>query len=122
MHNDHLPIQVAEYFEKQSPTTRKFLEEIREHILEAAPHAQEEMNYRIPAYTLIPGGKREEQIMIAGYEKHIGFYPHPTTIERFKDELSGYKHGKGSVQFALDQPIPGELVVRMVRYRLNLLQ
>jgi uncharacterized protein YdhG (YjbR/CyaY superfamily) len=85
--------------------------------LEAAPDAEQLFNYDIPAFTLVKGGKREEQIMIAGYAKHVGFYPHPLTIEHFEGELAEYKHAKGSVQFPLSKPLPTDLIVRMVRWR-----
>jgi uncharacterized protein YdhG (YjbR/CyaY superfamily) len=60
--------------------------------------------------------------MIAGYKNHVGFYPHPSTIEAFLENLSGYKFAKGSVQFPLDKPIPKELVIKMVRYRYEQIQ
>ncbi|MFG0452012.1 iron chaperone [Shewanella algae] len=75
------------------------------------------MNYNIPAFALVEGGKREKQIMIAGYKQHVGFYPHPDVIEEFKKQLSGFKYAKGSVQFPLNKPIPEELVAQMVKCR-----
>ncbi|MDH5414502.1 MAG: DUF1801 domain-containing protein, partial [Flavobacteriaceae bacterium] len=74
-------------------------------------------NYKVPAFTLVPGGKRDQQIMMAGYAKFVGFYPFPTTIEEFSDELLDYKQGKGSVQFPLNRPLPKDLIIRMVKYR-----
>lgn len=53
----------------------------------------------------------------AGYAKHIGFYPVPSGIEAFKEELAQYKRGKGSVQFPLSQPMPIDLIRRIVEYR-----
>jgi len=69
----------------------------------------------------VPDGKREQQIMMAGYKHHVSLYPHPTVMEHFSDDLKGYKKGKGSVQFPLDKPLPKELIVRMVKYRKRLL-
>lgn len=59
--------------------------------------------------------------MIAGYKTHVGFYPHPTTIEKFDSKLSDYKKGKGSVQFPLNKPLPKKLIESMVKYRMELL-
>lgn len=59
--------------------------------------------------------------MIAGYKKHVGLYPHPITMQKFDSELSEYKRAKGSVQFPLDRPLPGELIIRMIKYRKGLL-
>lgn len=110
-----------DYLENQPENIRKALHELSEYILEAAPNATKLINYNIPAFALIEGGKREHQIMIAGYKKHIGFYPHPTTMEHFWEQLSGYKKAKGSVQFPLSNPIPKELVIEMIKYRMELI-
>ena len=112
---------VDEYINDQPDGTREALFTLRECVLAVAPDAQELFNYNIPAFALIKNGKREHQIMIAGYSKHVGLYPHPTTIERFADSLSGFKKGKGSIQFPIDKPIPVELVIEMVRYRRTLI-
>lgn len=55
----------------------------------------------------------------AAYKKHIGFYPTPSGIDKFKEQLSEYKSAKGSVQFPLDEPIPYELVGEIVVYRVK---
>ncbi|HPI36638.1 MAG TPA: DUF1801 domain-containing protein [Ignavibacteriaceae bacterium] len=112
---------VKEYLDSQPEKTRKALLELKESILKVVPNATELLNYNIPAYALTAGGKREQQIMIAGYKSHVGLYPHPTTMERFDVELKDYKKGKGSVQFQLDKPLPKDLIERMVEYRKNLL-
>ena len=111
-----------EYFDAQPENVRNTLLELKECILKAEPKATELLNYNIPAYALVENGKREQQIMIAGYKKHVGLYPHPTTMEKFESELSDYKRAKGSVQFPLDKPLPKELIVRMIKYRIGLLK
>jgi uncharacterized protein YdhG (YjbR/CyaY superfamily) len=80
------------------------------------------MNYSIPAFALVKGGKRDKQIMIAGYPKHVGFYPHPDTIDAFADMLAAFKFAKGSIQFPLNKPIPKAMVIEMVEFRLSQLQ
>lgn len=112
---------VEEYFNSQPEKTKHALFELKKCIFKVVPNATELFNYNIPAYALVKGGKREQQIMIAGYKKHVGFYPHPTTMEKFESELSEYKRGKGSVQFPLDKPLPTNLIERMVEYRMELL-
>jgi uncharacterized protein YdhG (YjbR/CyaY superfamily) len=111
-----------EYFQAQPDNTRQTLEELRSFILKAAPNATELINYNIPAYALVPGGKRDQQIMIAGHKNHVGLYPHPTVMEKFEPELKTYKRGKGSVQFPLNKPLPKDLIIRMVAHRLNMLK
>lgn len=108
---------VDDYIDNQPPEARKMLQEMRRLILEAAPDAIEILNYKVPSFTLVPGGKRDQQIMMAGYARFIGFYPFPTTMAAFADELKDYKQGKGSVQFPLNQPLPADLIKKMVQYR-----
>lgn len=115
------PKTVDDYFNAQPEKTKKALIELKKCILKIIPNATELFNYNIPSYSLVEGGKREQQIMIAGYKKHVGLYPHPTTMEKFESELSEFKRGKGSVQFPLDKPLPKDLIVRMIKYRMELL-
>jgi uncharacterized protein YdhG (YjbR/CyaY superfamily) len=114
--------EVDAYIAAQAPEVRRALEELRDCIRQAAPDAVEMMNYNIPAFALVEGGKRDQQVMIAGYAGHVGFYPSPEVIAAFAGQLSAYKSAKGSVQFPLKQPIPGALVVEMVKFRLSRLR
>ncbi|MBN1499811.1 MAG: DUF1801 domain-containing protein [Spirochaetes bacterium] len=113
---------IDEYIESQPDETKRALSEVRKCILKAAPGAVEIFNYNIPAFSLVENGKRDQQIMMAGYRNHVGFYPHPSVMEHFDAELKDYKKGKGSVQFPNDRPVPGDLIIRMVKYRLELLK
>lgn len=93
--------------------TQKVLQEMRELIRANAPGATETMSYAIPTFDL----NGRHLVHFAGYPRHIGFYPIPTGMEAFKEELSHYKTGKGSVQFPLDQPLPRDLIRRIVEFR-----
>ncbi len=108
---------VDDYIASQPEAVQKVLQELRGIIKEAVPDAVEVLNYKVPSFTLVPGGKRDQQIMMAGYARFVGFYPFPTTMAAFSDELKGYKQSKGSVQFPLDKPLPKELIIRMVNFR-----
>lgn len=111
--------EVEAYISAQPAETQRALEELRSYFWQASPEVSELMNYNIPAFALVEGGKREQQVMIAGYPRHVGFYPHPNVIEAFSDRLAEYKYAKGSIQFTLNKPIPKELVIEMVKYRLS---
>jgi uncharacterized protein YdhG (YjbR/CyaY superfamily) len=91
------------------------LEKMRQTIREAAPGAVEAISYRMPTFKL--NGKN--LVHFAAFQHHIGFYPIPSGIVAFEKELSPYKQGKGSVQFPLDQPIPYDLVKKIVEYRVR---
>jgi uncharacterized protein YdhG (YjbR/CyaY superfamily) len=108
---------IDDYIANQSKEAQKVLKKLRSIINEAAPDSIEVLNYKVPSFILVQGGKRDQQIMMAGYSKFVGFYPFPTTMEEFSDELKDYKQGKGSVQFPLDKPLPKDLIIRMVKFR-----
>lgn len=111
--------EVDEYISQFPPKTQQALEELRRCIWAAAPNVSELINYKIPAFALVRGGKRDQQIMIAGFSEHVGFYPSPPVIESFSDRLTEHKFAKGSIQFPLNKPIPKALVTEMVKYRLS---
>ncbi len=95
------------------PETQKLLQEVRQIIRECAPDATETISYAIPTFDL--NGKH--LVHFAGYAHHVGFYPTPNGMEEFAEELAPYKAGKGSAQFPLDQPLPVDLIKRIVEFR-----
>lgn len=108
---------VNEYIESQPEDTRKTLLALRAIILKTVPDATELFNYDIPAYALVKGGKRDKQIMIAGYKTFAGFYTGTGILEHFAEELASYKVGKASVQFPNDQPLPKSLIAEIVKFK-----
>ncbi|MBK6933495.1 MAG: DUF1801 domain-containing protein [Saprospirales bacterium] len=103
---------IAEYTARFPEDIREILENIRLTIRAAAPDAVETISYQMPTFTLYGN-----LVHFAAHKKHIGFYPAPSGIAAFISELSTYKHAKGSVQFPLDQPIPYDLIGRIVQFR-----
>lgn len=108
------PKDIDEYIAGFPLELQQILEEIRMTIRKAAPDAEEAIKYQIPTFTL-----KGNLVHFAAFKNHIGFYPTPTGIEEFKDELSAYKGAKGSVQFPLDKPIPFDLMSRIVKFRVE---
>jgi uncharacterized protein YdhG (YjbR/CyaY superfamily) len=106
---------IDEYIAGFPPETQRVLEEIRGLIRASAPAATETISYAIPTFDL--NGKH--LVHFAGYERHIGFYPTPSGIEAFKEELKAYKSAKGSVQFPLGQPLPTDLIRRIVEFKVQ---
>lgn len=80
----------------------------------AAPEAEEKISYQMPTFALYGN-----LVHFAAHKNHIGFYPTPSGIEAFKEELSAYKGAKGSVQFPLDQPMPYDLISKIVKFRVK---
>jgi uncharacterized protein YdhG (YjbR/CyaY superfamily) len=106
---------IDEYIAGFPPDTQKVLEELRALIKAAAPDATEKISYAIPTFDL----NGRHLVHFAGYARHIGFYPVPSAVEAFKEELKPYKSGKGSAQFPLGQPLPTDLIRRIVEFRVE---
>ncbi|WP_421978677.1 iron chaperone [Roseivirga seohaensis] len=108
-------IEVAQYISGFSDEVSSVLSEIRTLIQQAVPNAEECISYGIPTFKL--NGK--SLVHFAAYKNHIGFYATPTGHTEFAKELSQYKQGKGSVQFPLSQPMPLNLIKRIVEFRMK---
>jgi uncharacterized protein YdhG (YjbR/CyaY superfamily) len=109
-----MPNEIDAYIAGFPKEVQQKLQQIRKTIQAAAPTATETINYGIPTFKL-----NGNLVHFAGYKAHIGFYPAPSGIEKFKTALSKYKGAKGSVQFPLDQPLPLELVSKIVAFRVT---
>lgn len=103
-----------EYILKFPADVQMKLQKIRMTIKAGAPEAQERISYQMPTFFF-----GFNLVHFAAYEKHIGFYPTPSGIEAFKKELTPYKTSKGAIQFPLDKPIPYDLILKMVKFRLD---
>lgn len=106
---------IDEYISKFSPSTAKILKQVRMAVRKAAPKAEETISYGMPAFRY----KGSVIIYFAGYEHHIGLYATPGAHKAFQKELSVYKQGKGSVQFPIDQPMPLDLIKRIVKFKVS---
>lgn len=107
--------KVDQYISAFPEDVQVILRKIRSIIKKAAPDAVESIAYHMPAY------KTNKKVLVyfAGFKQHIGFYATPSGHEEFSRELSKYKHGKGSVQFPLDKPIPYDLIKQIVEFRVE---
>ncbi len=105
---------VDEYFRNAPTASLTHLEVMRETLLKALPESEEKISYNMPAHF-----QKKVIVYYAGYEKHIGYYPTPSAIAVFEEQLKPYKHAKGSVQFPLSDPLPVKLIAEMARFRLK---
>lgn len=103
---------IDEYIQSFPEPIQKKLAELRAAIMEEAPQAQEKISWQMPTFYL-----NGNLVHFAAHAKHIGFYPGPSGIEAFKSEFANYKYSKGSVQFPNDEPLPIELIKKIVRFR-----
>jgi uncharacterized protein YdhG (YjbR/CyaY superfamily) len=106
---------VDEYISGFTKEIQSKMQIIRQTIIDNAPEAIESISYGMPAYKT----NNKPLVYFAGYAKHIGFYATPTGHEKFQQQLSIYKQGKGSVQFPHNQPLPVDLIAEIVKFRVQ---
>lgn len=105
---------VDEYIGSFPEPVRGKLEELRKAIADTAPGAAEKISYGMPTFYL-----KGNLVHFAAYPRHIGFYPTPSGIEEFREELAGYMTSKGAVQFPIDGALPLALIKRIVGFRVR---
>ena len=105
--------EIEKYIQQFPSDVQEILNNIRTLIKEVAPKSEESISYGMPAYK----SDKKPLVYFAAFKNHIGFYATPSGHSHFKNELSKYKQGKGSVQFPLDKPIPYNLIEQIVKYR-----
>lgn len=100
------------YIAAFSEPVKVMLEKLRTTIRLEVPQASEAIKYGMPTFVY-----QGNLVHFAGYTKHIGFYPGASGVKAFQEELSVYPTSKGTVHFSLDEPLPLDLIRRMVRFR-----
>lgn len=105
---------VDEYISDFSEETASILSTIRNLIKKTAPQATECISYNMPAFKM-----KKVLVYFAAFKNHIGFYALPSGNEAFQEELKNYKTGKGSIQFPFSQPIPYDLIQKIVEFRIQ---
>lgn len=109
------PKNSDEYISSFPPATQKILQQIRTTLKKVAPKAEEAISYGIPVFNL----NGTYLLYFAGFKNHVSIYPAPRGNDEFKETLSAYKGGKGTVQFPLDKPIPFNLITKIAKFRLK---
>jgi uncharacterized protein YdhG (YjbR/CyaY superfamily) len=105
---------IDEYIKTFPEDIQIILKKMRQTIHEAAPEAVEAISYQMPTFKL-----NGNLVHFAAFKHHIGFFPTPSGLESFKNELAPYNGSKGGVQFPLDQPIPYDLVEKITKLRVK---
>jgi len=103
---------IDEYIATFPEDVQNKLHELRRVIKDSAPEAEEKISYQMPTFH-----QNGNLIHFAAYKNHIGIYPTPNGIEAFRNELSKYEGGKGSKRFPLNDPLPLDLISRIVKFR-----
>ncbi|ADB42057.1 iron chaperone [Spirosoma linguale] len=112
--NTSSPTTIDAYIAGFPESVQERLQQVRAMLRQVAPEAEETISYGIPTLKL-----NGNLVHYAAFKNHIGFYPAPQGLEAFKEELSGYKGAKGSVQFPFDQPLPLDLIAKITKFRIE---
>ena len=108
------PKNIDEYIAGFPPEVQKFMSLLRGVIHEAAPEATERISYQMPAFH-----QNGVLVWFGGFKDHISFFPTGDGVSAFEGELGHYKHAKGTIQLPLDEPLPADLIKRIVKYRVE---
>jgi uncharacterized protein YdhG (YjbR/CyaY superfamily) len=108
------PQNIDEYIAAFPPEVQAILKKIRLIIRLAAPQAGEKISYKMPAFTL-----DGDLIYYAAFKNHIGVFPPVRGDAKLSKEISRYRGEKGNLRFPLDEPIPYELITRVVKFRVK---
>jgi uncharacterized protein YdhG (YjbR/CyaY superfamily) len=108
------PKTVDEYLSSVPEPARTTLNTIRAVIRSVVPaEATEVISYGVPTFKY-----NGPVIWFAAFSNHCSVFPTASVIEKFKDDLKAYRTSKGTIQFAVDKPLPASLVKKMVKARL----
>ena len=108
------PKSITEYIDAAPKEAQKKLREMRACIRAAAPGAEESLKWGMPAFSY-----RRILVTFAAFKHHIGFYPTPSAVKAFADELSKFATAKGSIQFPLEKPLPLPLIRKITAFRVR---
>lgn len=115
--NSPLAANIDEYIANFPPEIQVILQQVRKTVQNTVPEAKETIKYGMPTFTL-----GANLVYFGAFKKHLGFYPVPNHHPDFSADFAPYKQGRGSIQFPYAQPMPLDLIARIVHYRVAQLQ
>jgi uncharacterized protein YdhG (YjbR/CyaY superfamily) len=109
-----MPTEIDAYISQFPGDVQAILEKVRATISHAAPEAKEVISYQMPAF-------KQHGILVyfAAWKNHIGLYPPITDDKALEKAVARYAGPKGNLQFPLDEPMPLDLIERIVKLRVK---
>lgn len=108
--------ELEKYLSSLPEDFRAALQEIRETVLAMAPDVTEAFVYGVPGFKFL--GK--SLVCYAGFKNHCGFYPmNPELIKTFAKDLKNFKLSKGTIRFTPEQPLPRDMVEKIIKARIT---
>jgi uncharacterized protein YdhG (YjbR/CyaY superfamily) len=110
------PQDIDSYLAAVDEPKRTTLEELRRSIMAVIPDAEQCISYGMPAFKV----QGKAVAGFAAFKNHLSYLPHSgSVLERLADDLAGYQSTKGSLHFAIDEPLPPALVTKLVETRMQ---
>src|SRR5258708_38081005 len=106
---------IDEYIASFPDDVQEILKQFRSNIHSIARKATETISYGIPTFKL----NGRNLVHFGGFKDHVSFFPTSSPIPVFKKELINYEISKGTIKFPLDNPIPYDLIEKIVKFRVN---
>jgi uncharacterized protein YdhG (YjbR/CyaY superfamily) len=108
--------EIDDYLAALDEPKRNTLEKLRESIMEVVPDAEQGISYGIPAFKV----QGKTVAGFAAFKTHLSYLPHSgSVLAELGDDVAGYETSKGSLKFAVDEPLPKRLVDRPIRTRMR---
>jgi uncharacterized protein YdhG (YjbR/CyaY superfamily) len=108
--------EIDDYLAALEEPKRGTLEALRKSIMEVVPDAEQGLSYGMPAFKV----QGKTVAGFAAFKGHLSYLPHSgSVLEELGDEVAGYETSKGSLKFAVDEPLPAPLVKQLVKTRLR---
>ncbi len=109
-------IEIDDYLQHLDEPKRSTLSQLRRDILAVVPDAEQCISYALPGFKV--DGKTIAGF--AAFKNHLSYLPHSGSVfPELADELTGYRRSSGSLHFPVDQPLPLELVEKLISVRLR---
>jgi uncharacterized protein YdhG (YjbR/CyaY superfamily) len=108
------PENITEYIKAAPKEAQQKLREMRACIRASAPGAKESLKWGMPAFSY-----RRILVTFAAFKHHIGFYPTPSAVRAFANDLSKFTTAEGSIQFPLEKPLPLPLIRKITAFRVR---
>lgn len=106
--------ELTEYIASLDGPARDAVEHVRARALALVPEAEEGMSYGMAALRY----RGSPLISAQATAKHIGLYPFsPPAIDALAPDLAGFSTSKGTVRFTPEQPLPDDVLDRLILFR-----
>ena len=108
--------EIDDYLHHLDQPKRSTLSQLRRDILAVVPDAEQCISYAVPGFKV--AGKAIAGF--AAFKNHLSYLPHSGSVfPELADELAGYEKSSGALRFPVDQPLPTELVEKLIAVRLK---